>query len=389
VLYGDYWWFPPYTITTVTQGAKGVVAIAPGGGSLTYDPDRTATGSDTFIYTSSDRFGKRATAAVHVTITDTNTDPLAVDDVASVPGGGTPTLIDVVANDTDPDGDALSITGATDGSAGGSVVVVGGGDAVTYLPPSTAFLGTDSFTYTVSDAHGGTAEATATVTVVDDTLKPVVSVPLATIVSPSTLGATSGKARISWSASDVGTGLKSIQLQESYKGGPFKTVALASPRAASVVRTVLFGKAYRYRVRATDVVGNVSAYVVSPTFVASRSQESSAQIVYAGPWRLARSATYSGGKARYATRAGAGATFTFSGRSIAWVSSKSASRGSAQVLLDGVLVKTVSLHRSSRLARQVVFSARWAAAGPHTIEVVVLGTAGHPRVDIDTFVVVR
>ncbi len=372
----------------VTQSSHGTTVVHTNG-TYSYTPNTSFQGTDTFAFKANDGTVDSNPATMSILVSP---DPIARNDVSPtdfppiVQGSG-PAAIPVLANDLDKQGGPLLITSVTQGSKG-KVVITGGGTGLTYDPTGLA-TGTDSFRYSIVDDQARANSAIVVVLISRDTLKPTVTVPLATIVSRTTLGTTSGKVRISWSASDVGTGLKSIQLQESYRGGPFRTVALTSPHASSVLRSVLFGKAYRYRVRATDVVGNVSAYVLSPTFVVSRSQESSAQIVYVGSWRPARSATYSGGKARYATGAGASATFTFSGRSVAWVSSKSASRGSAQVFVDGVLVKTVSLHRSSTLARQVVFSTRWASAGPHTIQVVVLGTAGHPRVDVDTFVVVR
>ena len=78
---------------------------------------------------------------------------------------------------------------------------------------------------------------------------------------------------------------------------------------------------------------------------------------------------------------------SFTGESIAWVSSKSATRGSAQVYVDGVLAATVSLRKAATAHRQVVFGTAWSSAGPHTIQIVVLGTVGHPRVDLDALVV--
>ena len=86
--------------------------------------------------------------------------------------------------------------------------------------------------------------------------------------------------------------------QEKLGTGSYKTVSLASLKSRSALRTLRFGKVYRYRVRATDVVGNVSAWTTSPPFVISRAQETSAAIVYTGPWGRAASTSYSGGRAR-------------------------------------------------------------------------------------------
>ncbi|MCB9009761.1 MAG: cadherin-like domain-containing protein [Ardenticatenaceae bacterium] len=73
----------------------------------------------------------------------------------------TAVTIYVLSNDSDVDGDTLTIDSV---SAPANGTVVNNGTDVTYTP-DTGFLGSDSFTYTVSDNNGGTATATVTVTV--------------------------------------------------------------------------------------------------------------------------------------------------------------------------------------------------------------------------------
>jgi hypothetical protein len=68
------------------------------------------------------------------------------------------------------------------------------------------------------------------------------------------------------------------------------------------------------------------------------------------------------------------------------VAYKGPSRGSAQVFVDGVLKATVNLNASSTVARPQVYAFNWSTNGAHTIKVVVVGTAGHPRIDVDAFV---
>lgn len=90
-----------------------------------------------------------APSAVNDTVTT------AEDSAVSVTAG---TLL---GNDSDPDGDALAVTGVSSGAHGSAVL---NGTTVTYTPTAN-FSGVDSFTYTVSDGHGGTATATVAVTV--------------------------------------------------------------------------------------------------------------------------------------------------------------------------------------------------------------------------------
>jgi predicted outer membrane repeat protein len=89
----------------------------------------------------------------------TNDPPVASDDTISTPSN-TSVLIDVLANDTDPDGDVLTITSVS----GGIGVATISGDEVDYSPAEN-WHGIDSFTYTIEDTAGNQASAAVTVTV--------------------------------------------------------------------------------------------------------------------------------------------------------------------------------------------------------------------------------
>ena len=89
-------------------------------------------------------------------------DPPVADDDTGTTDEDTPVTIDVLSNDSDVDGDSLSVVGTTDPS-NGSIVDHGDG-TVTYTPDPN-FHGIDSFTYTISDGNGGTDTATVTITV--------------------------------------------------------------------------------------------------------------------------------------------------------------------------------------------------------------------------------
>jgi VCBS repeat-containing protein len=98
--------------------------------------------------------------AFNITVTNANDPPVAVDDTATTPKD-TPVTIDVLNNDSDIDGDTLTVDSVTQGASGS---VTNNGNDVTYTP-APGFSGTDSFTYTISDGNGGTDMATVTVTV--------------------------------------------------------------------------------------------------------------------------------------------------------------------------------------------------------------------------------
>lgn len=153
----------PLTITSVTQGTNGTATVTATG--VVYTPNTNFTGSDTFTYTISDgQVPTPGTATGTVTVTVVgNRPPIANPDSATVAEDGTVT-ISVRANDTDPEGQPLTIIAVTQGTNG---TVTTNGATVTYKP-ALNFNGGDSFTYTISDGQTptpGTAIGTVTMTV--------------------------------------------------------------------------------------------------------------------------------------------------------------------------------------------------------------------------------
>jgi hypothetical protein len=53
--------------------------------------------------------------------------------------------------------------------------------------------------------------------------------------------------------------------------------------------------------------------------------------------------------------------------------------------VDGTPVTTVDLYSPSPAGRAMFFTQSWPEAGTHTVQVLALGTAGHPRVVVDAF----
>ncbi len=96
-----------------------------------------------------------------VTISVVNDAPTAVDDTAST-NEDTAAAIAVLSNDSDPDGDTLTVASVTPPTSGTVQIIVN--QTLSYTPVSN-FIGVDSFSYTVIDGQGGSATASVTVTV--------------------------------------------------------------------------------------------------------------------------------------------------------------------------------------------------------------------------------
>jgi Transglycosylase-like domain len=115
--------------------------------------------------------------------------------------------------------------------------------------------------------------------------------------------------------------------------------------------------------------------------------ETSSRVAYHGSWHSARLRSYAGGAVRYATKAGASATVTFTGSRITWFGPVGPTRGKARILVDGVAVRTVDLHRSGFKGHAALYARTWPTKGTHTLTIQVVGTKHHPMVAIDEFVV--
>ena len=213
--------------------------------------------------------------------------------------------------------------------------------------------------------------------------------PSAQIAGAGTTLPTSGSTPfgVSWSGSLAPGVSVTYQLARSTDGGAFTTIASQSTTASSWVLSP--GHRYRFRVRTIDSAGDKSPWATATAFDVSINNENSSAIAYKGAWSIAESSAYVAGRERYSRAEGAKATFSFMGSQVAWVAAIGPSRGRARVYVDGVLIQTVNLNAASTLTRRIVFTRSWSSAGAHKVKVVVLGTAGHPRVDVDAFITKR
>ena len=162
----------------VSNPAHGQLALN-ANGTFTYTPDANYNGPDSFTYVASDGQLQSNVATVSLTVTAVNDPPVGVNDAATS-AEDTPASIDVLANDTDVEGTALSI-GALTQPQFGTVAVQNG--RVLYTPPAN-WHGTTSFTYRPSDLVG--AGPNGNVTTVSVTVTPSPDSPVAAADSYTT-----------------------------------------------------------------------------------------------------------------------------------------------------------------------------------------------------------
>ena len=174
------------------------------------------------------------------------------------------------------------------------------------------------------------------------------------------------------------------QVQQSVDAGAWTGLAKTAKHGLNV--GLWPGRRYQFRVRA-KVGGTWQAWHTGPSVVGLAFEPSSA-IDFTGDWQTASIKGAYSELPVYSTDAGATATFTFSGRSIAWLATRGPTRGEATVTIDGSVTK-VSLYAAKKQDRRVVFSRAWSDSGPHTLVIEVLGRPlDRPRVDIDALAIV-
>ncbi len=174
----------------------GTIKIDGHDGTYTFDPEIGFTGDVPFTYTAKNSVGATDTATLDIKVlpnpSSGNNPPIAQDDTYTVEQGDTGVEVPLLTNDSDVDGDALSVTEvkgldvsgnpitlttsdqdvyAEDPNNPGSYIKAGTakmvGDKIEFSPAPN-FTGDVPFDYTISDGNGGTDTATATITVVKD-----------------------------------------------------------------------------------------------------------------------------------------------------------------------------------------------------------------------------
>ena len=146
------------SVSNVTQPSHGSAEVVDG--KVNYTPNADYNGPDSFSYTVSDGNGGTDTADVSITVKAVNDAPVAQDDTAET-AEDTAKDINVLDNDTDVDGDSLTVSSVGSPNHGTATKI----DGTINYTPNADYNGPDSFNYTVSDGNGGTHTATVSITV--------------------------------------------------------------------------------------------------------------------------------------------------------------------------------------------------------------------------------
>jgi hypothetical protein len=363
--------YNPLVLTGTIDAMGGMSGTAVDGAMRTFDW-ATTSGAATVV----DR--TKPTAAIAPPATPTSAATLDYALTFSEPVTG------LVAGDFTRTGTATGCTvGAPSGSGAAYSV------AVTGCSEGTVILALKANSVADGQSNTGPASDVIAASVTIDRTMPTTA---ALTAKPRTGAALSGTLiplGLAWSGGDTsgGSGLDRYEIERSVNGGAWTAVASATGRSASV--SAAPSGTVRYRVRAVDKADNHGDWTYSRTLTPRLTQQTSTAVTFTGTWSFSSSTSFSGSSARYASVAGRSASYRFYGGSVALVTTKATTRGKVKVYVDGAYVATVDLYRSSTQYRAVAWEKTWSTSATRTVKVVVVGTSGRPRVDLDAFVVLK
>lgn len=153
-------------ITFLTDPANGTATWNAARSAIVYTPDPNHVGADSFVYEIGTATHPRRAATVTLNVIDRGGEIKAASDIYCVAGDSRNNVLSVLANDGTA---ALSTQPLVVSSIGtpipGSTAVAGSDGTMVLYTPKPGFIGTDTFTYVVSDGQGGTGTSTVTVIV--------------------------------------------------------------------------------------------------------------------------------------------------------------------------------------------------------------------------------
>ena len=253
-------------------------------------------------------------------------------------------------------------------------------------------LGTPAGRYDlrVTGANQGRSDSvTVPIQIVSD--NPTAKVPVATLMYGVQVGASTVSMRVAWpSATDPSSTIAGYELQMQINGGAWGYTVPTSATVRELKRPVTLSGSdtYRFRLRAQDSAGHWSAWVLAAQPDRIRLYDDrSAAIRYTGTWTR-KAYTYAANKTLTASSVpGSRVTMTFSGRGIAVVAPRNPYRGSVDLYLDGVYVKTLTMKSTTSATRQVLIARAWSSVGTHSISLRIRSGNTYPLVEFDAFLV--
>ncbi|GGQ64007.1 peptidoglycan recognition protein family protein [Streptomyces pilosus] len=222
--------------------------------------------------------------------------------------------------------------------------------------------------------QSGTTTTTAAATVVAETTAPTFTTKPNLSLRTGTVNTAAVPLTLKWKATD-GAALKEVRLTAP-------TAKTYGPTVTGANHTARSGAATTWSLTARDQAGNTAGASVAGTPVIL--QESSA--TRSGTWTTKSSTSYLGGKSYSSSAKNASLSWTFTGRSVAWIVSRAATSGQAHIYVDGTKAATVDLKSATTKYRDAIWTKTWSSSARHTIKIVVVGTSGRPAVTTDGIV---
>lgn len=260
-------------------------------------------------------------------------------------------------------------------------VLVDGRSTVTKTGTTTSAavtLAAGGHTVQVRATHqSGRTSTSPSVAVTAETTPPVFTTKPTLSLRTGTVDTTAVPVTLAWKATDT-AGLKEVRLTAP-------SAKTYGPTTTSAQLTAKSGVATAFGLTAQDLAGNTATATASagPVIV----QETSA--TRTGTWTKKTSTSYLGGASLSSSAKNASMSWTFTGRSVAWIVSRAATSGQAVVYVDGTKTATVDLKSTTTAYRTAIWTKNWSAAGKHTIKIVVSATSGRPAVTTDGIAYLR
>jgi hypothetical protein len=217
----------------------------------------------------------------------------------------------------------------------------------------------------------GSTTLSGSVTLVGDTTAPTFPTAPGVQLRTGTVSSTAVPVTVTWKAADNAALAKVMATAPSS--------VTFGPTVTSWATSAKPGASDLFALKAYDVAGNTGGASVyrTPNII----QETST--TRTGSWTHRSGTSYLGGYSYSASSAGASISWTFTGRSVAWIVSRASTSGQAYIYVDGTKVTTVDLKSSTTLYRQAIWTKTWSSSAKHTLKIVVVGTSGRPTVTTD------